>query len=203
MEGTDVRTNGGAAHRAGAGLGIPEPENFPEVREKTQAWRAATERFRACEEKVKRAREDRNKPPASMEERAQASLRGESIPASSESREDLAALFDERQVLGTAANLAKASLDKAVGAASAEVCKRLSASHRERVKTIASCAIALQEAIEAEENLEREIRARGFNVTAPIAEFPRCPVTRLGTPGDQNSPLGYFLKALRARGLEV
>ncbi len=202
MEATDLRS---AAKANGVtaldSLGIPALDSFIGVREKREAWRAAASRFSECEEKIKRVREERDTPPPSMQERAEASLRGEA-PAARVSAEDLASLYDERQVLATAVNLAKESLDKAIDAASSEVCKRLVPKHRELITEIATRAVALQEAIEAEEKLTKEIRSAGFKVTALIAQYPRLAI-RLGKPGEPNGPLGYFLKALRDRGVQV
>jgi DNA repair ATPase RecN len=193
-----IKANGATALDS---LGIPALETFPGVREKREAWRAATSRFSECEEKIKRVREERETPPASIQERAEASLRGEK-PAPKISAEDRAALFEDRRVLAAAVNIAKNALDEAIAAASVEVCKRLTPEHRLRVKEIANRAIALQEAIEAEANLRQAIQAKGLKVSSSMTECPRCPVT-LGRPEAQGSPLNYFLKALRARGVEV
>ena len=98
--------------------------------------------------------------------------------------------------------IATESLREKVGAASVQVCKQFSAEHQRRVKKIADCAIALAEAFAAESDLRRQIVAAGFELTAPIEGFPWLRNT-LGRPDDPNSALGYFLKALRAKGIEI
>jgi len=193
-------TNLGSVGKAN-GSGVPDRRSFPEVEKGEAIWRAAAQRVNANEEKIKRAREDKDKPPASIEERAQASLRGEAPPSSK--NPDLAALVAEREVLAAAVRIAKDSLDEAIGAASVEVCRRFFPEYQERVKKTAAAAIVLQEAMDAEENLRQEIRAKGFKVTPPIEQFPRLQMIPLGKPSDQYSRLGYFLKELRAKGLEV
>ena len=60
----------------------------------------------------------------------------------------------------------------------------------------------VMKAIEAEANLRQAIQAKGLKVSSSMTECPRCPVT-LGRPEAQGSPRNYFLKALRARGVEV
>jgi DNA repair ATPase RecN len=187
---------------AADGLGIPESGSILAIQEKREQWRGAINRFNACEERIKRIREKRDKPQVSIEEQAQASLRGETRPASNKDREDLADLYREREVLGAAVNMATASRDEAIDTASLEVCKRLLPEHRSRVKEIARRAIALEEAVEAEAELRQAIQAKGFKVTYPMAEPLGLPIT-LGSLGNPNSPLSFFLKALRAKGLEV
>lgn len=197
--GSGKAANGRAAAES---LGIPEPDSIPGIRAKREQWRGATARLNACEERIKQLQQERDRPQASIEEQAQASLRDEAVSAPRKTGENLADLDRERHVLAAAVRIAKDSLDEAIGAASIEICKKLLPEHRLRVKEIASRAIALQEAIEAEYELYRGIRVKGFEVTSPMAQWPRLPII-LGRPDDQSSPLNYFLKGLRAKGLEV
>jgi hypothetical protein len=209
MEGIHTVDSRSAGRTAPKGNGIPELESFPSVNEKKTQWLAANRRLIALEEKIKRIKEERQKielglkssTPADLEERARASLRGEGV-AIAGPKEDLSALYEERQVLQTAVSIAKNSFDEAVGEASVEVCKQFSAECKARAKKIALCAIALSEAIGAKEELCFEIRAQGFRLTEPIVSLPTLFI-KLGSPRDQNSPLFAFLKALRAKGIEV
>lgn len=178
-------------------LEIPELESFPGVREKKEQSRAASARLAENETRIKRAKDERTKLPAPMAERVAASLRGEAA-ATTGPKEDLSALYEERQVLIAANSLAKDSLDETIGMASIEVCKQFSAEHRARVKAIATRAVALEEAIAAESGLRQEILAAGFEITPPIAGFPG-----LAGATEINSRLNYFLRAVRAMGLEV
>jgi hypothetical protein len=191
-----------AAPRAGATLDIPRIETVPSVREKTAQWNAACARLNECDAQIKRAKDSRNSAPASIEERAAKSLRGEPISTSGPKEEDLSARFEERQVLAAAVNMAKELLDEAKGAASVDLCTKISAEHQVRVKETAACAIAMATAVESEADFFRQIRAAGYQVTEPITHFPALGIT-LGGPGDWNSPLGVFLRVLRAKGLKV
>jgi hypothetical protein len=198
----------GASKSSTSSLVIPELESFPDIREKRSQWLAANSRSIGSKEKIKRVKEERRKfelglgrtSPADLEERAKASLRGEEVATAP--REDLSALNDEDEVFQAALNMAKNLYDKAVGRVSVEVCKRFSGESQARAKKIALCAIALSEALEEHDELYREIRARGFQLTEPIASLPRLQI-RLGRPDDQNSALFDFLRRLRAKGIEI
>jgi hypothetical protein len=205
---SEEKAANGKAGASKSSLVIPELESFPGVREKRPQWLAANSRAVGLDEKIKRVKEERRKielglgtAPADLEERAKASLRGEEV-ATSGPKEDLSVLYEERQVLQAAVNMAKKSLDEAVGAASVEVCKQFLAESRARAKKTALCAIALSEAMGAQDELCREIRAKGFALTEPIVSVPALQI-RLGRPDDQNSVLFHFLKMLRAKGVEV
>ena len=124
-----------------------------------------------------------------------------SLPITIE-QEDLIACRDEHAVIAEACVIATDSLREKVGAASVQVCKQFSAEHQSRVKKIADCAIALAEAFVSEADLRRQIVGAGFELTHPISGFPMLGNT-IGRPADPNSALGYFLKALRAKGIEI
>jgi hypothetical protein len=178
---------------------VRELDSFPGVRKKREQLRGASERFAGWETRNKRAKEA--KPKLSIEERAVASLRGESQQIV-EPEESRAALAQELQVLSTAMNIAKNELDEEVSRASFEVCQELVGEYEARVKEQAIRALAYQEAEAAVLDLTRQITAKGFNLLGEITRFPRLNA-RLGNPADGYSALAVFLRELRARGIEV
>ncbi len=182
-------------------LAIPKIETVPSVREKRAQWDAARGRLNECDARINRAKEQRNPTPASIEDRAADSLQGKPISTSGP-REDLSALYEERQVLALAVNMAKQALDEAIGAASVEITARLFPEFQTRAEKVAACAIALVEAAESVEDLGNQMRAAGCQVTPPIAGYPTLAID-LGRPEDWNSRLGVFLRALRSKGLKV
>jgi hypothetical protein len=182
-------------------LDIAEANQLPEIRKKQEQKRGAAERFNACDAKIARVKANQATPVAPIGERAAASLRGETISTSGP-KEDLNALYEERQVLFAALSMASDELDEAISLESLKVCEKFSPEHQARVKELAIRAIAFHEAEAALGDLSRQIIAKGFKLTGAIEQFPRLCAT-LGRPSDQNSPLAVFLGALRSRGLEV
>ncbi|MGC2493284.1 hypothetical protein [Candidatus Binatus sp.] len=184
-----------------ARLAIPKIETVPSDREKRAQWNAARERLNECDARIKRTKEQRNPTQASMEDRATDSLQGKPISTSGP-REDLSALYEERQILALAVNMAKQALDQVDGEASVELCARLFPEFETRVEKMAACAIALVEAAESVAQVRDQIRAAGYSMTSPIAAVPTLAID-LGRPEDWNSRLGVFLRALRSKGLKV
>jgi hypothetical protein len=189
-------------------LDLPALESFPGIPEATEQVNITRAQLSENESKAKRIQESLAlraqgvSSSVSIRDRAEALLRGKPVSTDNYREEDLIACRDEHAVIAEACVIAKDSLRDKVGAASVQVCKQFSAEHRSRVKKIADCAIALEEAFRSEEKLRRQIAAAGFELTPPIAGFPWLPNT-LGRPDDSTSPLGHFLKALRSLGLEV
>lgn len=138
----------------------------------------------------------------SIRDRAEALLRGKPVSTDNYRAEDLIACRDEQAVIAEACVIATDSLREKIGAASVQVCKQFSAEYRSRVKKMADCAVAFAKASRSEEDLRKQIGAAGFEITPPISGFPQLR-NMLGRPDDSNSPLGYFLKALRSLGIEV
>jgi hypothetical protein len=188
---------------------IPEVASFAEVRETKKQKLEADSRLRENESKTRRISESLAlrragvRKPAPILDRAQATLRGEPVSIAPTYRdEDLMAAREEHEVLAAACTIANDAHRKAMGQASIQVCEQLSTAHGELEKEIARCAIALYQAMRAEHELCNAIRAKGFEITPPIAGRPVLAI-RLGTPDDQNSVLFHFLTALREKGIEL
>ena len=183
---------------------IPEAKSFPEIAAATEQYSAALERARKCEAKLQSIREASGKTSASasVQTRAEASLRGEAVKISTPSREELARVLEEKEVLDAAVSLARKALEDAIANASVEICRQLAAEHHARVKEVVTRAIALHEAKDAESEVSQAIRAKGFVVLHPIAEFPQLGIF-LGRPSDPNSLLARYISAVRSKGVEV
>lgn len=180
---------------------IPPLESFAPVVEAKVRLRAIDARGGENAEKIKRIENVLNKPPVPLGIRGEAALRGEVI-SPAPSKEELPKLYDERAVILSATMTATAALKETVGVASVEVCRKLAPGHQALVKEIVTRAVALSQALDVEWELRQRIHTAGFQVTPPIANLPLFPVN-LGRPTDWNSPLGTYLRALRAKGLEV
>lgn len=198
----------GKSEAADSTVEIPALESFPGITEAKKQATNARAQLSENESKDKRIRENlalRTEGIASsvsIRDRAEALLRGAPVSTDNYRAEDLIACRDEHAVIAEACVIATDALREKVGAASVQVCKQFSAEYQTRVKKIAACAIALAEAFSSESDLRRQIVAAGFELTAPIEGFPWIRDT-LGRFDDRNSTLFYFLKALRAKGIEI
>jgi hypothetical protein len=189
-------------------LDLPALETFPGIQEAKEQVSITRAQLSENESKAKRIQENLAlrahgvASSVSIRDRAEALLRGQPFSTDYFREQDLIACRDEHAVIAEACVIATDSLREKVGAASIQVCKQFSAEHQSRVKKIADCAIALAEAFVSEADLRRQIVGAGFELTHPISGFPMLGNT-IGRPADPNSALGYFLKALRAKGIEI
>jgi hypothetical protein len=189
-------------------LEIPMLESFPGIPEDKERVNITRAQLSENESKTKRVQEGlalRAQGVASsvsIRDRAEALLRGKPVSTDNYREEDLIACRDEHAVIAEACVIATDSLREKVGAASVQVCKQFEAEHRRRKKKVAVAAIALAEAFKEEADLRHQIVAAGYDLRAPIDGFPWLR-NSLGQPEDENSALGYFLKALRAKGIEI
>jgi hypothetical protein len=178
----------GKANRGTMALDIPDIGSFPKVQDARAKARVAGAALRDWEAKRKDIFLERRK--------------SISVARAAKLELDMAALEEEGEVLGPAAYIANKALDEAVVEASVGVCRRFASQYQALFKEMLVHAAALQEVLEAEESFRLAIRAKGFKLTAPIAEYPALQV-RVGRATDSSSPLGCFLRALRAKGVEL